>query len=627
MKRVLPIVVKSLRASIVAASVVAIAALAPLRQSATAQQGPTISVSSNVPVEVSNPADLSAAAAFAWNEFIALTWPALPQGGNSFPRGQPDTSRKYGDKGTTGQVVWETFRHKVEVFPGQGNPNGYDSNSPDFGFNARPDYVYASGKGVPPSGEIPPFHSGWNPPSGFPPFNNLDETTQIAQDAMYAGAAGPPSNGGQSTNVNEKARILFEAKVNQVYYQYVAQPRTDQPKLRPYPYSLFQSNTQAVVTIKNNSVNYLNGKAPTPPPPYIQLPASDPQAGKVGAIEVKASFRRLTPAEVKSQRYYTAVVRYYRGDAKGNVTGYVDSNDPQVNETWGLTSLHIIQKTPNAPTFVYATFGQIDNIQDAAGNDVELPNGCTIQQPVAAGSDQCPPVPPGPPVPAFLPPLTITPSANGNPQTVAVTGNGQPPVNTATPQLYFNNITEKIRTNNGNGPNYTLPINVNRRLFPITGDIVAANTFAQAQIKAANPDAVWQYYRLINVQARPLDVTTIVPGSSEETTFYLANEVVETNPELQHFSGTLANGEPTNFNADRTYFKNVKVVQPGGTIARYTMGGCMGCHGTQGQNQGGDFSVLLARGRVLTPDSVDLDPHIEQVRRALARKYLGRTAP
>jgi hypothetical protein len=53
----------------------------------------------------------------------------------------------------------------------------------------------------------------------------------------------------------------------------------------------------------------------------------------------------------------------------------------------------------------------------------------------------------------------------------------------------------------------------------------------------------------------------------------------------------------------------------------------MGCHGTQGQNQGGDFSVLLARGRVLTPDSVDLDPHIEQVRRALARKYLGRTAP
>jgi hypothetical protein len=252
--------------SILAANVTAIAGLAVSPQRATAQNAPPIIVSYNIPLEVSDPTNLSAAAAFAWNEFIALTWPALPQGVNgAFPRGQPDTSPgvKYGDKGKTGQVVWETFRHKVEVFPGQGNPNGFDSNSPDFGFNTRPDYVYASGKGVPPSGKIPPFHSGWNPPSGFPPFNNLDETTQIAQDAMYAGASGPPSNGG--TNVNEKARILFEAKVNQVYYQYVAQPRTDQPKLKPYPYSLFQSNTQAVVTIKTNSFNYLNGKTPTPP--------------------------------------------------------------------------------------------------------------------------------------------------------------------------------------------------------------------------------------------------------------------------------------------------------------------------------------------------------------------------
>jgi hypothetical protein len=522
--------------------------------------------------------------------------------------------------------VWETFRHKVEAFPGQGDPNGYDSNAPDFGFNAKPDYVYGSGNGVPPSGEVPPFYSGWSPPSGFPPFNNLDETTQIGQASMYAGAANPVPNG-QSSKVDEKERILFEAKVNEVYYKYVAQPRTDQPKLKPYPYSLFQSNTQPVNVIKNNSVNYLNGVTPTPPPPYIQLPASDPQAGTVGSIEIKASFRRLSPAEVKSQRYYTAVVRYYRGDAKGTVTGYVDSNEPEVNETWGLTSLHIIQKTPNVPTFVFATFGQIDNIVDAAGNDVELPDGCTIQQPVPSGpaGGPCPPVPPGPPAPAFLPPLTITPSANGNAQTVAVTGNGQPPVNTASHELYFDTLVGTIGNGDGSG-NYTLPINVNRRLFPITRDIVAANQFAQAQIKAANPQAVWQYYRLINVQARPLDVQAIVPGSEEETTFYLANEVVETNPELQHFSGTIKNGEPTNFNADGTYFKNVRVVQ-NGNIAGYTMGGCMGCHGTQGQRQGGDFSVLLAKGRVFTPDSVDLDPHIEQVRRALARKYLERDEP
>jgi hypothetical protein len=140
----------------------AIGALAPLR-SATAQ---TITVTANIPVEVSDPANLSAAAAFAWGEFIALTWPALPQGeNNAFPRGQPDTSLKYGDKGKTGQVVWETFRHKSEAFPGKGNPNGYDPTAPDFGFGAKPDYVYQStaGSGIPPSGEVPPLNKSWNP--------------------------------------------------------------------------------------------------------------------------------------------------------------------------------------------------------------------------------------------------------------------------------------------------------------------------------------------------------------------------------------------------------------------------------------------------------------------------------
>ena len=35
------------------------------------------------------------------------------------------------------------------------------------------------------------------------------------------------------------------------------------------------------------------------------------------------------------------------------------------------------------------------------------------------------------------------------------------------------------------------------------------------------------------------------------------------------------------------------------------MGGCMGCHGVQGQNRpgsAGDFSVILAVGRVMIPE-------------------------
>src|SRR5437667_12897067 len=95
--------VKSLLSGIVVTSVVAIAALLPSRQPATAQQAPTITVSSTIPLEVSDPANLNAAAAFAWSEFIALTWPALPQGeNNAFPRGKPDTTLKYGDRSNTG---------------------------------------------------------------------------------------------------------------------------------------------------------------------------------------------------------------------------------------------------------------------------------------------------------------------------------------------------------------------------------------------------------------------------------------------------------------------------------------------------------------------------------------------
>ena len=67
---------------------------------------------------------LTEASVFAWQQFIAHTWPAKPQTGEIGSRGEPDRSRRYGEKGATGQVVWETYRHKAEVFPGQGEPNG-----------------------------------------------------------------------------------------------------------------------------------------------------------------------------------------------------------------------------------------------------------------------------------------------------------------------------------------------------------------------------------------------------------------------------------------------------------------------------------------------------------------------
>ena len=617
MKRVPTVAVKSLLAGGVAAGVMAIAALPLSPQPATAQGTPTITVSSTVPVEVSDPTNLSAAAAFAWNEFFALTWPALPQGQNNvFPRGKPDTSLKYGDRGATGQVVWETFRHRVEAFPGQNNPNGYDPSKADLGFAAQPDYIYQyqsmNNNGVLPSGRVPPFNPNWTP--AVPPFNNLDEVTQIGLDGMYAGAVAPSSTASRSTNIKEK--ILFEAKVNEVVYQYAAQPRMG-PNGQPYSY--FQSENSIVQTIQSNSSQYLQtGDKTTYPGPYINLPSSDPAARQVGSMEIKASFRRLGPKDDPT-KYYTATVRYYKGNgSSGNIAGYVDSNDPTVNEVWGLTSLHIIQKTPKAPTFVFATFGHIDNILDAAGNDVEMPDGTTKLEYLKS--------------PPFLPALNITPSAKGKPQQVVVAGNGMPPVNTNSFQLYFNNIGGNIQTGSKPPGLYQLPINVSRRLFPIPKTIAAANRAAFDAIRAVNNKAVWLNYRLVNVQARPLDVNA-KPGdvnaipAGEEPTFYLSNEVVETNPALQQFSGRIDNAtsEPTNFQngSDTKYFKNAYVVQQNGSITGYTMGGCMGCHGTVGQLQGGDFSRLLANGRVQAPDVVEADENSEAVGRRLTARYFS----
>jgi len=67
---------------------------------------PVITVDSALPADIPNGAPnatLQQSAAFAWQEFIALNWPAL-QG----QRDVPDTSQKFG--AGDGLLVWESFR-------------------------------------------------------------------------------------------------------------------------------------------------------------------------------------------------------------------------------------------------------------------------------------------------------------------------------------------------------------------------------------------------------------------------------------------------------------------------------------------------------------------------------------
>lgn len=123
------------------------------------------------------------------------------------------------------------------------------------------------------------------------------------------------------------------------------------------------------------------------------------------------------------------------------------------------------------------------------------------------------------------------------------------------------------------------------------------------------------YYKLVNVQYYPYDKipNPRIPNGSPYTaeapysatnpapsSYYQANIVVETNRSLQLFAGGLSlsgNGISTEWNMNGQPHKNMYY-----NGNSQNMGGCMGCHGSQGQMSFGDFSVILARGAVLLPE-------------------------
>jgi hypothetical protein len=227
-----------------------------------------------------------------------------------------------------------------------------------------------------------------------------------------------------------------------------------------------------------------------------------------------------------------------------------------------------------------------------------------------------PTCPPGRTAPCPTNPLEILvdgprpqPSSSYPPQIVLQTPNPQHcgPLSGARPknQLYYleQNPPASYQPMPGGGF-----ICVVQRANPIPREIIAVNDVAQNAIAkylrgAASP---WTHYKLVNVQYRPYSNTTpgvAFPGRDPATgnnpaNFYLANIVVETNRSLQLFQGGLVNSV-----IESTYASQFPPFTGTGAHTNttfngtdYNMGGCMGCHGSQGQHSGGQFSVILARG-------------------------------
>jgi hypothetical protein len=555
---------------------------APERQPGVAAPGPAsipITIGWTVPNDL-NPsgggapnATLQQAAAFAWQEFIALNWPAVNQTGGANQRDFPDTGCKFGDSKCTTPLVWQTFRSKVEIFPGQGNAPGYPGvvpNDASFGYDALPSYVYGPATPAPPCAAPPP------PPTSTA-WINLDETDQISLDSMYAGSAPTQVTGNSAPQL-----IRFMAKANRVEYVYIARNKW------------FAGPPGNIRTATKNFLATNQTSPPAGSDQYVSLPN--------GTIEIKAGWRVLNPTELNSHRFATATARYYE-----------NPNSPCYRQdTFGLVALHIIQKTASAPYFIYATFEQADNILTSTNGKVEDENG-NINQPLPnCRPDQTAPCPKTPSV-TLQDTATVSPPPGLPPQVNLVPSGAQyctPSTSTPPPyQLYYLNSSGQA----GLPAKGFICINYRDNLIP--QPIIDANTTAHAAIQAYNQansisDSPWMFYKLVNVQYLPIDkdyagvYTGNDPNSGKNAaSYYLANVVVETNRTLQLFSGSLL-GTGANSDYDAQFggsgtaiHKNVYYGS-----AQYNMGGCMGCHGAQGQHQQGDFSVIVARGRVRTPE-------------------------
>jgi hypothetical protein len=464
-------------------------------------------ISADVPHDVptGRSAGIQDLAIFAWREFIALNWVAMDPAGTG-TRGQPNPNVDFlsinaDNNNNFPLLVWQTYRHKNELFPagGQTAPS-FDSSAPAYKYESQPTAADNA---------------------TYDLFNNLDESSEIGLCTMFA-----------HTNI----RIVYEAKVNRTEFDYANKngfTNCSGPNCPSLGAASFKTS---------NDLAQYGGMCSTDPS-IVSLPCGGAtvDGDAEGAIEIKAAWRMLTDAEMASGRFYTHKVIYYKGGQDTESGG----SQQYYNAVFGLVALHIIHKTKSFPTFVFATWEQVDDFDDAN---------------------------------------------NSNPENLA-----------------FLNLLPPA-------PNNMLVFAT--RAHPIHSQIPPVNDAVHAAFKTKAPTTVWQYYKLVGVQAMPMNGPPPSGAPSDTNSYYyLANIVVETNNTLQNFFGAaFSGGVPTQF-------QNIYLHDAAGSP--FQMGGCQGCHGAVGQALGGDMSVLFSSAPVNAnsrPESIDAGPA------AALRSYLARSA-
>lgn len=551
-----------------------------------------VEVSPVVPADIDGgtvDADVDDAAKFAWQQFIALNWPALTTDGL---RDRADTTLPFGDPNYAGPLVWHTFRHKVEMFPGSGDPAGYVPTADDFGYSTLPP-VYTYGPDVGDNGQVPACDG--QDPVDSPSLINLDETTQIGLNYMLAGVA--PTGIDADVNSFPQA-VRFLAQGNQVYFEYVVDPDAleaggDPLYTHPSPCPSDDTDPDYDHTYCEARRNFTavsggNGTPSVVPGIFVNFPA--------GTILVKGAFRELTEEEAASGRFYKTTVRYYED---------IDTTDHCYWEgEWGLVSLHIIHRTPTSPNFVFATFEQVDNLLTADGDPVENEDGRFQDD---GGEDN-----------STAPTLVFTDSEEDGPA-LTIVGDPDDEADYCQPETIGDRLFYLEIKDAAPHAGY---ICQNHRDHPIPAHIRRVNRSAHNAIEEYIEEQGFEnspflHYRLVHVQPEPFDKTEIEANQHHDNrapaVFYLANIMVETDYALQHFSGRLDAGLKSDFPANfdlfngRETYQNTLTFDGSTLVDTANMGGCMGCHGVA-QHGGNDFSFVLGGGRVQEPEAPEITP-------------------
>jgi hypothetical protein len=281
---------------------------------------PDVKISYELPGDIKTDATQSELGYYAWQEFFALNWQSSYSKDNL--RTLPDKEWDFKSEAQPPLTVWETYIHRTELRPG-------DSVRTADLSKGLPKYSFTNGAAIDTVTNKITLNNYWN---------ILDEDSEIGSAYLFAH--------------KNKHQVLYAAKTNLEEYNYVKKyfPNDDDLRAAGTLGSTKGLNYLTSLTkeqmCKSDSISSLKD-------PLICLPCANDE--QEGAVEIKLAFRKLDASSGDDpSRYITKEVVVFKPSTLAPYKVEAQT------ETFGLIGMHIIRKTENFPSFIFASWEQVD---------------------------------------------------------------------------------------------------------------------------------------------------------------------------------------------------------------------------------------------------------------------------